>query len=362
MDLSDFVRIFCQSGPYELHIPLSTPIATLKSIISERHCFDPGVRLVFNGALLDSKSTLAQSGVFCGSLIVAVPPQSQAILRIISKIIPEFEFTVFLNSSVSELRAALAAKFGICGNELNLVNRGNVLEDGYCLGHYDLANGSIVYTVRVRSAVTARARPSQLVSDLRGKIQKFVSASPAQQRRLTAEITDLLNNPVLHSFSRIDQTARLVADDARLVLEAAENRGTSQMNQVVATMNDQTMTLFETTAAGIRLLWDAVKKDSGKRAAPPLAMLPTRLDFEAGISEEALPIWWSSWSAVGEPGVRTAKDRPTPIREKFSREIRELKRMGFGDESVILMALKETSGNVQRAAKLLQRHVPNRCA
>jgi hypothetical protein len=35
--------------------------------------------------------------------------------------------------------------------------------------------------------------------------------------------------------------------------------------------------------------------------------------------------------------------------------------MGFSDESVILRALKEAAGNVQRAVKLLMRNPPDAC-
>jgi hypothetical protein len=50
------------------------------------------------------------------------------------------------------------------------------------------------------------------------------------------------------------------------------------------------------------------------------------------------------------------------MQQRFSREIRAITRMGFGAESVILMALKETAGNIQHAAKLLMENGPNRYA
>jgi hypothetical protein len=52
------------------------------------------------------------------------------------------------------------------------------------------------------------------------------------------------------------------------------------------------------------------------------------------------------WKDCGGPGTRRG--------DQFSREIRTLKRMGFNDELVILMALKETSRNIQRAARLMR--------
>jgi translation elongation factor EF-Ts len=43
------------------------------------------------------------------------------------------------------------------------------------------------------------------------------------------------------------------------------------------------------------------------------------------------------------------------VPERWSYEIRELKRTGFEDESVIIRALREAAGTIQRAVKLLRR-------
>jgi hypothetical protein len=187
-------------------------------------------------------------------------------------------------------------------------------------------------------------------------IARFVSAPATKQRRLAPDVANLISNPVLEAFASIDPGARLIVEDARLLVESAESADTAQMSQALATVNDQVMTAFEATPAGMRLLWETVEQENSKRTRPAPAQIPTKIDFETSIAEEPLPIWWSTWEE------RDHGWRSCTAKGQFSREIRALKRMGFDDESVILRALKETSGNVQRAAKLLMGNVPNRCA
>jgi hypothetical protein len=184
----------------------------------------------------------------------------------------------------------------------------------------------------------------------------FGQSTAAVQRQLSAEITGLLDDPVLHSYARICPEVKAIVDDARIFLDSVEPPLSAELNRTIACLNDQTMTQFETTAAGMRSLRDVLMKDVGPRTVP---LAPVHLDFEPRITEEPLPVWWSPRLAEAGRVRRHTRDRQVPMRERWSNEIRALKRMGFGDESVILRALKETSGNVQRASELLKRHPPD---
>jgi translation elongation factor EF-Ts len=104
------------------------------------------------------------------------------------------------------------------------------------------------------------------------------------------------------------------------------------------------MTQVEATAAGLRAFCEDLARKESERVAAVGAVARPKLDFEVQLSEEALPV---PWGAAAVDGAR--------MRERWSYEIRELKRMGFEDESVILRALKEAAGNLQRAVKLLRR-------
>jgi hypothetical protein len=148
-------------------------------------------------------------------------------------------------------------------------------------------------------------------------------------------------------------------DDACLAVESAEHSMTSEINQVVGAINDLVLFQLEATPIGMRLLRDEWAKKERLRSQN--AILHTRIDYTPSLAEDPLPIWWSSWKIELENGGGIGRDRLGTIQERFSQEIRVLKRMGFNDERVIVMALKETSGNVQRAAKLLMKTPRNRC-
>jgi hypothetical protein len=89
----------------------------------------------------------------------------------------------------------------------------------------------------------------------------------------------------------------------------------------------------------------------------PVDDTPMNAGGERRISEHPLPVWWK---LDVERIARCQRERQGPMKARFSRQIGVLKRMGFGDESVILTALTEAAGNVPRAAKLLMRNVPSR--
>jgi hypothetical protein len=353
------LRIRFQSESYTLELRLTTTVSSLKTLVSKRHNLYPVPRLIFKGAVLPSNSTLALCGVSSGSLIVVVPSKLESTLQIITALCPSFDIPVVLTSSVLNLRIALGARVSLPPDQITLVHSGRVMLDGYCLGDYDIGDRSTVRVVRVRRLLFSRPRPSQLAQELRKAISRYGSAKPSHQRRLALEISQLLNNPALLSYARFDQVARLVVDDARLLLQVAEHPVSYHLNGAVATMEDQTITVFEATVPGFRVLWDAASRECAKRAGALSASVSKKPEPEPSISEDPLPIWWSTCDPVKERFTKMdfGPEWYSPMKERFSREVRVLKKMGFADESVILMALEETCGNIQRAVKLLMRTI-----
>jgi hypothetical protein len=166
---------------------------------------------------------------------------------------------------------------------------------------------------------------------------------------------------VLQAYAQICPEARRVVEDARAAMDKGDTRLSAELNRVACAINDAVMTQAEATAAGLRMFSEDLARKEGARAAAAGATPPPRLDFEARISEEPLPVAWGVAIPDGPRARKGTRDRIAGMRERWSYEIRELKRMGFEDESDIIRALKEAAGNVQRAVKLLRRHQPNGC-
>jgi hypothetical protein len=357
MDSLGSVCVRCGSERYRVQLPRSASISDLASLISARHLFSFPPRLVHRGRVLDCDSTLELCGVPSGALIVAIPPPSEIALRIVPGSCAPFALCAPVAASVSDLRSAVAERLSLHADQVRLIHRGAILEDAYSLSYYKLFNDATLYVALTKRLPQNRPRSSELIEDVRATVSRFISASPAQRRRLAADLTHLIDSPVLQAFVRIDLRAKLVVDDACMLLDATESPLTAELNEIVAAMNDRTMAQYEATVGGLRQLSNSTLKKSAPRAQEAL---PLRLDYAPQISEGPLPVWWSSRTADAEAAERS-REKLGPIKERFSREVRALKRMGFADEAVILMALKETSGNVQRALKLLLKNIPNRC-
>jgi hypothetical protein len=355
---SDYVVVRCESEHSILYVSLSTDISSIKTVICARHHFPHGVRLVFQGRLLDSKSTLESSGIPFGGILVAIPEKFDASLHIFPLSGEAFKFDCPITSHVSDLRSAIALRLDLSPEQIHLVSRGRVLEDFFTISFYELPPNAAVYVVPAKHSSTLWAKPLLVLDALRSKISEFAHSAPLVQRRLASEITELIEDPVLQSYARICPEARTVVDDARILLEAAESPRSAAVNLVVASINDQMINQFETTPGGLKILREALLKEPAER---PSRLSPARLDFEPRIAEEPLPVWWNPH--VVDPGRihRRMRERHSPTKERWSNEINALKRMGFGDESVILRALKEASGNIQRAVKLLLRNPPDAC-
>jgi hypothetical protein len=354
------LRVHCESERYFLRADLSMRGDDLRGLISARHHFSPGVRIVHRGRVLPSDATLALSGVSAGALLVVVPSCSCASLRIrLPAGFPPFSTPPLpLTAPVSDVRALAAQRLALPPARLHLVHRGRLLEDPFSLAFYGIADGSTVYAVSVKRSPAGAGRPSALLQALREKMAAFVSAPPAAQGGLAAAITELLETPVLQAYARVDADARTATDDAVLLLGGADAGALPKHTAVIALVNDRLTTNYEATRAGRRMLREAMLAPVARAAS---AVAPARLDFESRISEEPVPVWWSVAVRHFEYG-RQAGVRSPSIRERFSREVRLLMRMGFSDEVVILIALKETSGNVPEAARLLMRNVPARGA
>jgi hypothetical protein len=245
-------------------------------------------------------------------------------------------------SDVSELRASVSGELGVGPDAIHLVHRGRILQDCFTLARYGLCDGSVVYVAAVRRA-PPKLKPSELLELMRTKLARF-----AVDPKVALEIKDLMRNRVLQSLSQIDPAAMQLFEDARAQLASVERRSAAGQTPISARLNDLAINKYELSIAGTKKLHTSLLKAKRRPDAPPQCEL--NLSFEPMISSEPLPVW------------RDTRDDDTefkwklkpPARERFSHEIRVLKRMGFGDESVIRKALEETSGNVTRAAKLLR--------
>jgi hypothetical protein len=146
--------------------------------------------------------------------------------------------------------------------------------------------------------------------------------------------------------------------------------------QFLARGDDIAFYPYDASPGGFRAMKAMLDSDDSDRdeegSVPGTAIL-----YQKKLSDQPLPNAWTdkdpilrkSGLRISMPTtVRAAVDARKaifecngfpPSRGQFSRQVEVLKDLGFGDETIILEALAQANGNVQLAAKLLQRHACN---
>jgi hypothetical protein len=302
---------------------------------------DPDMQLVFRGSVLDSDRTLSDSGLRTGSVIHVVPFPRCITVRVIPSFAESFDVFIERYSDVSEMRASISEELGVDPESIHLVHRGLVLQDCFTLMRYGLSESSLVFIAPVKRP-PPKPRPSELLESLKSKLAKFVL-----DPKIGLEIRELIRNRILQSLSRIDPAVMQVFEDARTLLESIERPHSARQTSISARLNDLAMIKYEVPVLGTKTPYTSLPKT--KRPPDEAPRCELNLNFDAKISEDPLPVW----REPKEDDPEFKWNVKTPASHRFSHEIRVLKRMGFGNESVIRRALEKTSGNVTRAAKLL---------
>ena len=305
------------------------------------------VHLAFAGRVLADSDRIADAGITNGSRIYAVPIPSRVTLKVIAKGREKpVEIEVFRSDTAFSLQLLVAHELQAHPEKVTLVWNGRVLEGEFSIDHYGVPDGAVVRAV-VRT-VASKPSPTRLIDALYQKVSQLLSAPPRRCNVILEEISQLIENSVLQAYANVDSDARHLVDDALMILESAEIPMAYDASETVAAMNDLTMTLFEETLEGMRVLQDLLLTDTSEK---PILEFPTTIPFERQISETPLPTWWCN----GCPLTLGEEARRVSAQVRYRREIMALKKLGIKDESEILRALKETSGNLPLAARLLVR-------
>jgi hypothetical protein len=205
----------------------------------------------------------------------------------------------------------------------------------------------MVYVVPITNRPRPKAQPTALLESLSNLLKTCATARGLQQREIATQIAELASNPILLAFARIHPHAKQVIGDAYLAVDFLQTRSTSHREGIIAAMNDIVLTQFDVAREGMPLLHKQFYRKQTEKFTR--IDLPANLNYNPAISERPLSAWWVSDVRRSEAPKRAAR------KENFSEQVRVLKGLGFADEAVILMALRETAGNVSRAAKYLRR-------
>ena len=321
-------------------------VMDLKQRIALVQRIEPAMHLVFAGNLLSDTDQVGDTGLFDGCLIQVVPIQDSIIVMVITPLRDSpLTMSASRTDSASLLKMRIAQELSIDPDSLKLVCQGRVLEGELSLAYFGVMSGSTIRIV-VKHTIS-RATPSKLIDTLYRKVSELLSAPPKKSAAILDDISQLIENNVLQAYAKVDSDARHLVDDALMILESADIPIVWDASETVAAMNDLTMTIFEETSEGMRLLEDLLLTEPTEK---PLLEFPTTIPFDRKISDTPLPTWWCNGRRIVD---RIEDTKRISVKDRYRREIRALKKLGINDESAILTALKETSGNLPMAARIL---------
>lgn len=275
-----------------------------------------------------------------------------------------------------------------------LVFRGKVLCDDMTLSFYNINPSDTLFLAILRKK-PERPKASALISRLLELVNSLPELSSAKFTLAIDEINSILDHPVLKSTARINPEVQQIIDDATQAVKTTERPLSEKTIQYMAQSQDLTYAQFEATPDGYRLLKSVMEEEANQVSDSDSRDYGyTNVNYTPKLSEKSLPNCWKKKKNVfqntalsltprnfknlnhtysnyykrqGETPQDTwetqtqKKDSKIMLKEKFAVQIKSLKEMGFTDEEIILQALRETGGNVQKAEQLLRNRPRPEC-
>jgi hypothetical protein len=274
--------------------------------------------------------------------------------------------------TVYSLKELIADRSGVPASQQRLVYGGKILVNEMSLYYYGITDGSHVYYVPGPRPPPSRPRPSCILNKLWSLTHELPGADSRRFTEIVLLIREILEDPTVRARSKIDPRLRENLEKAEELITKAERPVSRRTQDFEARNQDVLLDQFDSTPEGFSMMRALVENssESDDEEQPE----PTRVKFVRRISERPLPNPWASKSgrvlcnagmrvSVGsmtcEPrsSRRVTFENRAPSRGRYSEALEVLKAMGFKDEDVILQALREADGNIQRAAQLLQRRM-----
>jgi hypothetical protein len=256
-------------------------------------------------------------------------------------------------STVAALKDRICQNSGLSPSQVRLVFSGKLLSNEMSLSFYDIRNGSQIYCV-FQSQPIQRQRPEQLLNRLTSLLDELPEADSRRYTDLVSEIRWIIDNPLVQSLSRIDNSVKSVLSNAEVTLKNTRRPSSRRMRTFRAKVQDSFLDQIDASPDGFRILPSLLESDEPEERDPPET---TRIRPARKICERPLPNPWSKSDrgVLYSSAVRMSVASPAvSAKARWLKEVALLKGMGFSDEDHILEALCETNGNVQLAAQLLQ--------
>lgn len=291
--------------------------------------------LVFDGKVLANTQSLASIGITNGSKVFLVEVPSNFRIEVRGPHGVTF-LDVSATQTVADLKKQIEIEASVAADAQLLVGAGQILSDELTLAHYGIRPGVPLF-LRIRRQ-EKNTRLTSLIDHLFDLMNDFITVSEGRQSEISNEIAEIVQNPQLIAYAKIHLGAAKLVDEARFMLEEYQAMSSERLDRAIAGVQDLMMLQFEACANGAYVMREALESDDSDEEE---VVQQTKTDYEGGVSTEELPTCWGMF------------DRYEQGEKEFARQISVLKKMGFRDETLMKKALREASGNVPQAAKLI---------
>ena len=291
------------------------------------------------------------------------------------------------NDTVLSVKERITTKTGLFPQQQRLIYKGLILTDELTIGFYGISQNQTLYLAANKNKQQIHQKPEEKLKRLLSLTQQLEIATASKFNEILTEMKELVEDPILKGYSRLDQRAADAIQAAVETMDTIERPQSRQTEQYLAKTTDYALSLVESAPDGLRML-QSIIDDYSSDDDSSYSNKPTRVEYRPRIMTKPLPPLKGSKSIFQSSAIRTFQTRKevihTPrettklysltdvpefdelheipfgsdydqtLSQKFASQVEILKKMGFDDERNILQALGETNGNVQKAAKLLQ--------
>lgn len=185
-------------------------------------------------------------------------------------------FNVEVNKygTILSLKEIIYEKTGYIPENQRLVFAGKILNDEMTLTFYKISENSQVYLVPKKTPnlipkqlssntiINPRPKPIQLLNKMMMLLRKFRDISAEEYTTTISEITEIINDPTVQSFSRINEDAKQLLKDAQNIIANSERPMSQKTKYFIAKSKDFVFDQFDSTPEGFRILQSLVNEDS----------------------------------------------------------------------------------------------------
>ncbi|KAK8887273.1 hypothetical protein M9Y10_038311 [Tritrichomonas musculus] len=177
------------------------------------------------------------------------------------------------NDTILSLKKIIFEKTSYYPEQQRLVFAGKVMDDEKSLSFYKIRENSQVYLVPKKTpnippkqvssnfTMSTKPKPTQLLNRLIVLLESFPNVRAEDYTSTILEIKEIINDPSVKSFSRINEDAKQLLKDAQEMISNSERPISQKTKDFIAKSKDFVLDQFDATPEGFRILQSLLNEE-----------------------------------------------------------------------------------------------------